>query len=64
MTGEQRYHQIRTKVRIIAARQLRDFMASKIPVLPCSGDLERELICRELDRISPEPARRALEPKP
>lgn len=51
MTGKQRYHQIRTKVRIIAARQLRDFMAGKISILPCSGDLERELIYREFEKI-------------
>jgi hypothetical protein len=37
------------KARLIAQRELRQFLAGEIDVLPCSGDRERQLIIAELD---------------
>jgi hypothetical protein len=51
MTGEQRYKQIMTKCRLIAQRELRQFMAGEIDILPCSGDRERAMIIAELDKL-------------
>lgn len=51
MTGEQRYRQIQLKVRLIARRNLRAFVADEIDVLPCEGDIERDLIIRELEKV-------------
>ena len=48
MTGAQRLHQIETKVRIQAERDLRDFLAGKLDILPCSGDRLRAEIVRAL----------------
>jgi hypothetical protein len=54
MTGKQRLRQIETKVRLIASRELRQFLAVEISILPCSGDRLREEIAREFDRIARE----------
>lgn len=54
MTGRQRLQQIKTKVNLIAARQMRAFMAGELDILPCSGDLLEELICREFDKMGGE----------
>ena len=51
MTGEQRYRQIQLKARLIGMRNLRQFMAGEIDVLPCWGDIERDLIIKELDNV-------------
>jgi hypothetical protein len=63
LTGKQRYRQIRVKNRILAERAMREFLAGKITVLPCSMDVQDELICREFDRMQQE-LRAALVPKP
>lgn len=52
ISGEQQLRNIRTKVRIIAARQLRDFLAGKLIELPCSGDKLDELIIQEFDKLT------------
>ena len=54
LTGKQRYRQIKVKAKIIADRQLREFIAGTLDILPCRGDLEDELICREFDRMAAE----------
>jgi hypothetical protein len=54
MTGMQRLQQIETKVRIIAARELRQYMAGEIPFLSCSGDRLRLEIAREFDSLGRE----------
>lgn len=51
MTGEQRYRQIQLKARLIGQRNLRAFMAGEIDVLPCWGDIERDLIIAELEKV-------------
>ena len=51
MTGAQRYQQILLKSRLIARRELEQFMRGEIAVLPCSGDRERAMIIAELDKI-------------
>ena len=46
LTGKQRYWQACLKARIRAQRNLREFMAGNIPVLPCSDpqpEIENEL---------------------
>jgi hypothetical protein len=53
LTAEQRYKQATVKARILAQRQLRQFMAGEIDVLPCSGDQEREFIIAEIRRLVP-----------
>jgi hypothetical protein len=50
VTGEQIYNQIVLKSRLIAQRELRQFMAGEIEILPCSGDRERRMIIEELDQ--------------
>ena len=52
MTGTQRLQNIETKVRIIAAREQRQFLAGEIAILPCSGDRLRVEIAREFDRLN------------
>lgn len=51
LTGRQRLQNIETKVRIIAARELRQFLSGEIDILPCSGDRLRDEIAREFDRL-------------
>lgn len=51
MTGKDRYHQAVLKARLMAQRELRQFLAGEIDTLPCSGDREREFIIAELDRV-------------
>lgn len=50
LTARQRYRQARVKARILAERQMRQFLAGEIDCLPCSGDQEREFIIAEIDR--------------
>ena len=52
LTGEQRYRQAVQKARIKSRRLLRQFLNDEIPILPCSGDIEREAIVAELDRVA------------
>jgi hypothetical protein len=55
MDGKARYHQIQTKARLINERNLRLFMEGKIDVLPCWGDIERDLIIQALNRCDETP---------
>jgi len=52
ITGKQRLRDIRTRVQITARRQVEEFMAGKIDILPCSGDHEDELIAAEFERLT------------
>lgn len=47
LTGEQRLRQIRTKVRLVAERHWRDKGWGL-----CTGDLERDFILKEFDRLA------------
>lgn len=49
LTGKQRLRQIKVKARIIAARNLRKWLAGEIDILPAWNT--DELIEREFDRI-------------
>lgn len=51
LTGRQRLRNIRTRFRIIAARQMRAFMTGRIPVAECIGDMEDRAIEAEFDRV-------------
>jgi hypothetical protein len=50
LTAEQRYWQAVKIAQIEARRNLRQFLAGEIDVLPCSGDRERELIIAAIER--------------
>jgi hypothetical protein len=50
MTAEQRYRRAVEKARAKAEREIQQFMAGKIDVLPCSGDYERRCIIAEIQR--------------
>jgi len=50
MTAEQRYKQAIVKARIIAQRELRQFLAGEIDILPCSGDRERQFIIDAIEK--------------
>jgi hypothetical protein len=49
MTGAQRLHQIETKVRLQAERDLRHFLAGHLDTLPCSTDRLRAAIIQALE---------------
>lgn len=49
--GERLLQRLRTKVNKIASRDLKKFMAGKIPILWCSGDRLDAEIAREFDRL-------------
>jgi hypothetical protein len=52
--AEWRYWQAVQKARLIARRELQQFMAGEIDVLPCSSDREREFIIAEIERAMKE----------
>jgi hypothetical protein len=54
LTGRERYRQVKAKARIMNARNLRHFMEGKIDVLPCSMDVEADLIRKEFERMRAE----------
>jgi hypothetical protein len=50
--GRRRLQNLRVKVDIISRRQLCEYMAGRLPFLPCSGDRLDDEIAKEFDRIS------------
>lgn len=50
--GMQRLRNIKTKVRIRAQRELREFLAGERPYLECTSDQLDEEIAREFDRLA------------
>jgi len=48
MDAKQRFHNIRTKVRLTSERTWRTEGYG-----PCTGDLEREFVIKEMDRLPP-----------
>lgn len=53
ITGAQRLRNIKTKVNIEAQRNLRAFLAGRLDILECTGDLLDQFIAAEFDRLSP-----------
>lgn len=52
INGAQRLQNIIVKNRLITQREFRKFMSGEIPIMPCSGDRERDFIIREFDRLA------------
>lgn len=50
MTAKQRYWHAVREARLMAEANLVLFLSGKIDVLPCSGDIERELIIAEIEK--------------
>lgn len=50
LTPALRYRQAVVKARILAERDLRQYLAGEIEWLPCSKDREREIIMEEIGR--------------
>jgi hypothetical protein len=50
ITGEQRLRNVMTKVRILASRDLKAYLANKLDVLP--GWRTDEMIAREFERLT------------
>jgi hypothetical protein len=51
ISGKQRLQNLRTKVNIIARRNLRDFLAGRLGVMPCSGDQLDDEVAKEFERL-------------
>lgn len=52
ISGKQRLRNLRVKNSIIARRELEQFMAGELDILPCSGDRLNDFIAAEFDRLS------------
>jgi hypothetical protein len=52
ISGKQRLWNLRAKNNIIARRELRQYMAGEIDMLPCSGDRLNDFIAQEFERLS------------
>lgn len=62
LTPQMRYRQAIRKARIIAQRQMREFMTGKRDYLECTTDQEREFVTAEIGRAYEAGRRDALSP--
>lgn len=55
ISGSQRLRNIRTKARLEADRNLKEFLAGNLSFLPSSDDRLNDLIAQEFDRLATPP---------
>lgn len=50
--GQQRLRNIRTKIRILGARQVRQYLADEIDICPSQAEQFNTALAREFDRVA------------